>query len=162
MKRTIMCVVVLFVAAGAVSVFAQTPDFSGTWELDRDGSRITTAEGLAGLGGGGAPETLHITQAANGTLIISSEVNAAQPRAYELGGESTVPAGQGGTMTVRSRWDGSMLVTEGSHELEGGGSSLQVREVLSLSADGRTLTFEVTTTTPSGDGTNTLVYRKAR
>ena len=138
----------------------EKPDFSGTWILDRDASQITTAEGLAGLGGSGAPENLYITQAANGSMVISSEVNAAQPRAYQLDSQSTVPAAEGATMTVRSRWDGSVLVTEGSHDL-GDGGSIGVREVLSLSADGQTLTLEVTTTTPSGNGTNSLVYRRA-
>ena len=151
-----------FAAAGVALASAQAPDLSGTWNLDRDASRITTAEGLAGLGDEGAPEILHITQAANGNLILSSRVNAAQPRVYQVEGESSLPAPgeDGGTMTVTSRWDDGSLVNEGSVAIDGGGT-IRVYEELALSPDGRTLVLEVTTATSGGEETNRLVYRKA-
>lgn len=66
-------------------------------------------------------------------------------------------------MTITSHWDGATLVSEGSQELSfgGGGITIEVREVRSLSQDGQTLTVEVTRTTPRGPNTNTLVYTKA-
>ena len=67
-------------------------------------------------------------------------------------------------MTITSHWDGAMLVSEGSQELSfggGGGITIEVKEVRSLSEDGQTLTVEVTRTTPRGANTNTLVYTKA-
>lgn len=171
MMHVVIFVTALYVAAspggatvsGSASAIVQKPNFSGTWELDRDASQINAAEGLAGLGEGGAPATLHVTHAANGALILSSRVNAAQARAYQVGADSEVPAAEGTTMIVTSRWEGDVLVTEGSKELAPDGPSLGVREVLSLSADGQTLTLVVTTATnPGGESTNTLVYRKLR
>lgn len=136
------------------------PDFSGTWSLDREASRITTAAGLAGLGGGGAPDNLYITQARNGALILSSRVNGAQPRAYRILGENAVPApgDDGGRFVVRTRWSGETLVSEGSGRADG--EMVQLREVMSLSSDRRTLTLEVTTTTGGNAETNHLIYEK--
>ncbi len=136
------------------------PDFSGTWRLDREASQITTAAGLAGLGGGGAPDNLYITQAANGALILSSRVNGAQPRAYQILGEHEVPApgDEGGRLLVRTRWRGESLVSEGGGST---GESIQITEVMALSGDGRTLTLETNTTTGDDVETNRLTYRKA-
>ncbi len=66
-------------------------------------------------------------------------------------------------MTITSHWDGATLVSEGSRELSFGGGdiTIEVRQVRSLSADGQTLTVEVTRTSPRGANTNTFVYTKA-
>ena len=123
-------------------------------------SRIVAAEGLAGLGEGGAPESLYVTQAANGTLIISSAFNGGQARAYQLGGESTVLVGPTDTMKVSSQWQESTLVTEGHRFGDDATAITGIKEVLALSDDGLALTLEVTTTTPSGAETNILVYER--
>lgn len=145
---------------GRSATVAGRPNFSGTWRLDVEASDVTSPDGLAGLGGA-APENLYITQARNGALILSSRVNGAQPRTYIIGGENPLPApgGEAARMTMSSRWEGSTLVSEGSGEFEG--SSLVVREVMSLSPDGRTLRLEVTTTLAGAGSTNTLIYSKA-
>jgi hypothetical protein len=173
------CAVVLIVAsvfaagsgaavAGRISSFgaprtappSQGTDFSGYWAHDAAASRVATSEVLAGLGGGGTPENLLISQARNGTLIISSRHNPSAPRVYQIEGESLVPAPgeQGGMMTVSTRWQGGALVTVGSSETTGG--TLQVREVIWLADDGDTLVLEATLTTGESDATNHLVYRR--
>ena len=154
MRRTRLRIAVLFVALGVVPSFGQrgqTPDFSGTWRLDRQASQITPPA-FSGGRGGVTVDMLHITQAANGTLIIGSEANGTKAWAYQLDGESTIPAGRNSTMSVTSRWDGRVLETEG----------IGLKERLSLSDDGETLTIEITitTATPSGERTNRLVYTK--
>jgi hypothetical protein len=138
---------------------AQQPDFSGTWRLDPAASEIAGEAGLAGLGGA-APEYLHITQARNGALILSSRVNGAQPRFYMIGGENELPApgGELERMVVSTAWDGDRLVSTGSTEFEG--APYEVREVMSLSADGATLHLEVTTTRRDRTITNLLVFSK--
>ena len=159
MTRTRMIAgVVAWGLAAAAPAVAQTPDFSGTWTLDLDASRIT-APPLGG-GDGGPADTLHITQAANGTLVVGNEVNAAQAWTYEPDGESAIPVGRNDTMTVTSTWEGSRFVSEGRRDAGPGNAIIGVREVRSLSDAGRTLTVEVTTTTPDGDQTNTLVYTR--
>ena len=157
-KRASIFTVVLLVATAAAA--AQSPNFSGTWRFVPAASEVNSAEGLAGLGGS-APENLYITQARNGALIISSRVNGAQPRNYIIGGDNRLPApgGEDARITVSSRWQGTDLVNEGSGEVEG--SAIIVREVISLSADGRTLRIEATTTVNGSEATNTLVYAKA-
>ena len=167
MKRAAMLTMpaaALFVAVSVVSVFAQTPDFSGTWKLDTDRSQIAAGRGgRRGGRGGGTPNAMVITQTATELTIEQSAGNQSRTLTYTLEGESSIPAGRGGSMTITSHWDGATLVSEGSQELSfgGGGITIEVREVRSLSEDGQTLTVEVTRTTPRGANTNTLVYTKA-
>lgn len=146
--------------AGRSGTVAERPNFSGTWRLDAEASDVTSPDGLAGLGAP-APENLYITQARNGALILSSRVNGAQPRNYIIGGENPLPApgGEDARMTMSSRWEGRNLVNEGSGEVAG--DPLVVREVMSLSPDGRTLRLEITTTVAGTEATNTLVYIRA-
>jgi len=136
------------------TLHAQAPDFSGTWRLDEGKSKVLATAGLFGLIPAGAPKMLHITQPANGTLVIESQVNEGHSRIYKLGRESSTPAGQGGAVTVTSKWDGKSLISEGAFKAPNGDTTT-VREVLSLT-DGKQLTLEVTT--PAG--TSTLHYEK--
>ena len=157
---TALLAVALSALVAGAAIAVQQPNFSGTWLLDAEASEVTSDAGLAGLGGN-VPENLHITHARNGSVILSSLVNGAQPRAYMIGGETDVPAPGGETarMTMASAWQGSELVNEGATEFEG--APLQVHEVLSMSADGETLQLTVTTTLAGTASTNVLVYTRA-
>ena len=146
-------VVVLIFAATSI-MQAQAPDFSGTWRLDEAKSKVLATAGMFGLIPAGAPKTLHITQPANGTIVIESQINEGHSRIYKPGRESSTPAGQGGAVTVTSKWQGKTLVCEGAFKAPNGDTTT-VREVLSL-FDGKQLTLEVTT--PAG--TSTLHYTK--
>ena len=134
----------LIIAFGA-TLSAQAPDFSGTWQLDETKSTVTATAGIIGLIPAGAPKTLHITQPANGTVVIESQINEAHVRIYKPGRETSTPAGQGGAVTMTSKWDGRALVSEGAMKAPNGDTTT-VREVVRLGADGKTLTMEVTTT----------------
>lgn len=146
-------VIVLVVSATSI-VQAQAPDFSGTWRLDEAKSKVLATAGMFGLSPAGAPKTLHITQPANGTIVIESQINEGHSRIYKPGRDSSTPAGQGGAVTVMSKWEGKALVSEGAFKAPNGDTT-SVREVLSL-VDGKQLTLEVTT--PAG--TSTLHYTK--
>ncbi len=139
------------------------PDLSGIWELDRAASEIGTTAALAGLGDAGAPLVLFVTQAANGTLLLSSQDNPTQARAYAIGGESPVPIladdGEPNTMTIASRWDGGELVNEGTHQR--GVTVIQVREVMTLSDDTQVMTIEVRIEGLPSQGASRLVYRRS-
>ena len=145
---------ILVLAASTSFLQAQAPDFSGTWRLDDAKSKVLATAGLFGLSPAGAPKMLHITQPANGTLVIESQINEGHSRIYKPGRESSTPAGQGGAVTVTSKWEGKTLVSEGAFKAPNGDTTT-VREVLSL-GDGKQLTLEVTT--PAG--TSTLHYTK--
>lgn len=152
------------VVAGVAVILAQAPDFSGTWKLDQDRSRIVPTAGLAALSPSGAPATLHITQPANGTLVIESQINESHARLYVTGGRSSTPVGQTGTITMTTRWDGRSLVSEGRQETMAGTTTVvkDVREVMAFAPDGRTLTIEITEKSPEQTSVSTLTYTRSQ
>ncbi len=173
MKRLVVLAAMLaLVGAPAALVSAQGVDLSGTWNLDRDSSVIPQGRGGGRGGGGGGrggfglrtAETLVISQTAASITFEQQGANGqSQTLQYALDGSETTIDQARGTLTVNSRWDGATLVTSGNQEIETqrGNFSLELTERRTLSADGQTLTAEITRTTPAGDRTSTLVYRKA-
>ena len=148
-----IAVLALTIAIGA-SLRAQTPDFSGTWKLNRETSQIVAGAGLAQLDRGGTPNSLYITLAANGALSVGSDHNQGAARQYMIGGESTIPAAPTGTVTVKTRTEGRTLVVESS------GTGPALKEVWTLGPNGQTLTIVVTLTAAEGPKTTTLTYAK--
>lgn len=151
----------LIVLAATATLSAQTPDFSGTWQLDEARSTVVATAGIIGLISAGAPKTLHITQPANGSIVIESQINEAHVRIYKPGRETSTPAGQGGAVTMKTKWDGRTLVSEGALKAPNGDTTT-IREAVSLGADGKTLTMEVTTI-PVGQTdkvSSSLIYTK--
>ena len=149
------------VAAGLTAALeAQAPDLSGTWKITREASTITPGAGLSGLGGNtGTPGTLYITQAANGVVTVGSDINESQARLYRPGGTTTIPAAQGATLGLATRWEGRGLVAEGG---PGAAATPSLKERFALSPDDRSLTVTITTTAAAGEVTSTLVYAKAQ
>lgn len=147
----------VFSVALTLAVGAQSPDFSGTWRLDKAVSKINPASGLAGLGAGGAPDTLHVTHAANGTVVIGSEVNESQARAYRPERDSDFLVGRDRLVRVRTRIEGNRIMVEGRQEE--GGPPITLRETLTLAPNRDTLTIEVTTVTTQGEAVTMLVYK---
>jgi hypothetical protein len=144
---------------GVLLVLAQgaAPDLSGTWKLDPARSRVSTEPGWPGLIGAGAPDRLHITQAANGTIVVESEINESHARIYRPGGRSSTPVAQTSTITMTSRWEGRALASEGSLTPPSGDPSV-VKERLALSEDGGVLTVEISRAAPGGANASTLTY----
>jgi surface antigen len=148
----------LGVVVSAASLHAQGPDFSGTWRLDEAKSKIVATAPIFGLIPAGAPKTLHITQPANGTVVIESQINEGHVRIYKPGRQSSTPAGQGGAVTVTTKWEGRTMVSDGALKAPNGDTTT-VRESVSLSADGKVLTIDVTTAAAE-KAASTLVYTK--
>jgi len=147
--------------AFSATLSAQAPNLSGTWRLDEPKSQIVASAGVIGLISAGAPTMLHITQPANGAIVIESQVNEQHVRVYMPGRETTTPARQGGTVTMISKWDGRSLVSEGAMKAPNGDTT-PIREVIALGAGGTVLTLEVWTT-PVGQtekASSRLVYTK--
>lgn len=144
-----------------VALSAQAPNLSGTWQLDETKSQVIATAGIIGLISAGAPKMLHITQPANGTITIESQVNEQHVRVYRPGRETTTPAGQGGAVTMHTKWDGKTLVSEGAMKAPNGDTTT-IREVVALGADGMVLTMDVQTV-PVGQTekvSSRLVYTK--
>ena len=161
--RRVAAIAVAIVYAGAISS-AQAPDFSGTWRLDETKSKIVATAGIVGLISAGAPKTLHITQPSNGSVVIESQINEAHVRIYKPGRETSTPAGQGGAVTMTTRWEGKSLISEGALKAPNGDTTT-IREVVSVSADGKVLTMDVTTSAVSAasqaeKASSALVYTK--
>jgi hypothetical protein len=140
---------------------AQSPGVGGTWRLDPARSTVAPPAILAGLAPATAPATLHITQPANGTLVIESQINEGHARMYRPGGKTSTPFGQGGVVTMASRWEGGTLVSQGRQESPSGTTTTvrDVREVLSLGADGA-LIIEIATSRGDESATSRLVYTR--
>jgi predicted thioesterase len=157
MRRATLAIIL---ALGA-TLSAQAPNLSGTWRLDEAKSQVVATAGIIGLISAGAPKMLHITQPANGTITIESQVNEQHVRVYRPGRETTTPAGQGGSVTMNTKWDGRSLVSEGAMKAPNGDTTT-IREVVSLGADGKMLTMDVQTL-PVGQTekvSSRLVYTK--
>ena len=146
---------------GVLLVLAQStaPDVSGTWKLDVKRSRVSAEPGWPGLIGSGAPERIHITQAANGTLVIESEINESHARIYKPGGSSSTPVAQTSTITMTSSWEARTLTSEGNL-VPPSGALVRVKEVITLGDDGRTLTVQISAMGPQGTNDSTLVYAR--
>jgi outer membrane protein assembly factor BamB len=129
---------------------------SGTWKLDQARSTVTSAT-LPGLIKTGAPQVLHITHAANGTVIVESQINESHARVFKPGSQTTTPMWPTGTITATSKWDGRALVSDGTQESTAG--AVRVKEVFTMSADGQTLTVTVTTGEDAKTG-SILVYTR--
>lgn len=164
-RRTPLAVIAQACACllGAAALDAQAPGFGGTWRLDQARSTMASDAGLFGLIGTGVPPTLHITQPANGTLVVESQINEGHARMYAPRGKTTTPVGQVGTITMVSKWSGRTLSAEGTQESAAGTTTTvrQVKEIYTLSADGTTLTIDVTTTTAGQTSTSALVFTRA-
>ena len=133
---------------------AQAPELSGTWRLDESKSTIVATAGIIGLISAGAPKTLHITQPSNGSIVIESQINEAHVRIYKPGRDTSTPAGQGGTIQMRSRWEGRSLISEGEFKAPNGDAT-KVKETIAIAADG-VLTMEISTAAAS----SRLVYTR--
>lgn len=163
MTRQRVHALAFLVASGVAAAAQQSPNLSGTWQLDAARSRIDAAAGLAGLIASGVPNVLHVTHAANGTLVVESQINEGHARIYKPGGRTSTPAGATSTITVTSTWNGRALVGEGTHESTAGTTTLvrQVKEAFALNGDG-TLTIEVATTGSDKTASSTLVYTRLK
>jgi len=140
-KAHLFLCVLAVLAVEESGVRAQATDYSGTWKLNRSESQITAGTGIAGLGAGGAPPTLYVSQAANGTVVVGSDVNESHARTFKIA---------------------KGVLTNDAPGLS---------EILSMSGDGQTLTVKVTGRpagsagspgSPGSDVTSTLVYRKVQ
>jgi outer membrane protein assembly factor BamB len=151
---------------GTQAAASAPPRLAGTWTLDASRSRVGAATAMAGLIGSGAPPTLHVTQPANGTLVVESQINESHSRLYRPGETTASPVtvGPPGTVTVSSRWEGRSLVAEGRRESTSGASTVitEIREAYSASDDGQTLTVELTTTVGGEKTVSTLVYGRTK
>lgn len=145
------------------------PDFSGDWVLDEDASQpldaILKLQDVPWYKRAVA-ETLdaRVTIRQSGDALTLTFDNIAGDAVQELrigaGPHPTVnPAGMPATLTTR--WDGDALVAEGPATTDDGTRGVMT-ERRTLSADGRTMTLQVTAELPGVGAASTVrVFRRA-
>jgi hypothetical protein len=152
----------------ASTVAQAVPDFSGTWELDADRSRAASGGGGGSFGGGGtmspsagagsgaaAVTTIRITQTRASLTIERVAGQVWDKVVHKLDGTESVNTNSATTITLKSRWEGARLISEGTSRTplpEGGGTiASTVKEVRWLDKDGALVveTTRVTNPPPS-------------
>jgi len=157
------------------------PNFSGTWKMDPaqtvGGGGFGGGGGGGGAGGGGArpaggggmgggaAQEISIAQDASSLKITMMAQGAERVMTYAIGGATSKnPMGgrMAGEMSSTTVWEGMTLMTHGTASISTPNGDMQItsHEVRSLSADGKSMTVETTTTTGMGENTRKQVYIK--
>ena len=143
------------------------PNFTGDWTLDREKSEM----GEPGPGGGGGRGrgmgmgSFSITHEGD-VLALKRKVEfQGEERTFESrhttdGKENANEGFRGSSINSKTRWEGTKLVTESVMETPNG--TRETKEVRSLSADGKTMSVEITSKGGFGEGTRKLVYNKKK
>jgi hypothetical protein len=161
MKTKLGVLTSLMVFGACVLVFAQggKPDFSGTWNLDKEKSEMGSGPGR---GQRMAAPSMTIDHK-DPELIIKRKLEfQGEERTQELkyttdGKPNTNQGFRGRTINSKTYWEGSKLVTEATRETPQG--TVETKEIYSLSDDGKTLTIETSRKDVGGAGRK-LVYVK--
>ena len=143
------------------------PNFSGDWTLDREKSEM--GEPRPGGGGGGGRGrgmgmgSFSITHDGDALVVKRKVEFQGEERTFEsrhtTDGKENVNEGfRGSSVKSKTHWEAAKLVTESVMETPNG--TRETKEVRSLSADGKTMTVEVTSKGGFGEGTRKMVYNK--
>jgi hypothetical protein len=142
---------------------SQEPDFSGTWKLDKEKSDVATEE-RNGRFRGGMFDSL-VIEHKEPELVIKRKMNlptgeerTAESKYTTDGKDNTNEGFRGVTSKSKTRWEGDKLITESTMETPRG--TMETKEVRSRSADGKTMTVEMTTKGGPREGTRKLVFNK--
>ena len=169
-----------------VAVAYAGADFSGTWVLDPAKSDQPQARmgggapGGGGPGGGGAPgggapgmgapgggpgggagmqSTMTIKMSAAEMAITRTTAMGESETKYILDGKENTVTTQRGDTKYKAVWDGGNLTISGTTTSQRGGER-PMKEVYSLSADGKELTIARTSSGQQGETVRKQVYTK--
>ncbi len=138
----------------ATAAFAGA-DFSGTWVLDAANSDQTQM----GPGGGAPAEvTMTVTMSATEMTVNRTTARGTSETKYALDGKENTVSSQGGELKYTAVWNGGSLTISGTRTTQRGERPL--KEVYSLSGDGKVLTITSTRTGQQGETTRKQVFNK--
>ena len=155
MKLRRVGVIAAAIFAVATVVWAQKPDFSGTWTLDPASAPAGGGRGGGGGALGNGPAT--VKQTADALTIQRTMADAQVTLTYKLDGTESrnMLMGRGGQQAdsmSTAKWDGPKLTIVTKQEMNG-----QVEESTQVwTLEGSTLTVETT----NARGTQKRVYKK--
>jgi hypothetical protein len=117
---------------------ASTPDFSGSWTMERSRSQSTESA------------TIEIKQSATAIIIVTHSAGETSTRTYPVessahSASETITAGH-----THASWDGAKLVTEAVTEING--QAVSYRQMRFLNASGTEMTVETITIVQHGYG----------
>jgi len=159
MRRILLFLALAAIVSAAGATAQDHPDFSGTWKINV----IKSDAAPAGRGGQQMDMsnlTLTITQTAELLTIVQSGLGPERTTTYYLDGRESTNAAMRGEMKSTSKWDADKLVTDGSATMQtpNGERTVTIKEVRTLSKDGKTLTVSTTTDSPMGARTQKRVF----
>ena len=95
-------------------------------------------------------------------LIVTDEAQSLMSRYPFDGQEMSNPGPANSTVKSKTSWEGAALIIEGTLSVAGpqGDVTLRIREVRSLSQDGRTMTLVATRTMPFGRMSSTVTFAR--
>jgi hypothetical protein len=157
-------VVLVAVLCLATVVFAAA-DFSGTWVLDPSKSdqgqmgRGGRGGGEGGPGGGAPMEiTMSITMTANEMTVSRTTPGGVNETKYVLDGKENTVTSQRGELKYKAAWEGNNLTISGTMATQRGDRPM--KEVYSLSADGKELTLARTSSGQQSETVRKQVFNK--
>ena len=170
MKSRLGCIATMLLLYVAITLGQDAkPNFAGEWTLDREKSEM--GEPRPGGGGGGGRGrgmgmgmgSFSITHDGDALVVKRKVEFQGEQRTFEshytADGKENVNEGfRGSSVKSKTHWEAAKLVTESVMETPNG--TRETKEVRSLSADGRTMTVEVTSKGGFGEGTRKMVYNK--
>ena len=141
------------------------PNFTGDWTLDREKSEMGERDLEVVVAGDAGWVWVRFRSRTMATHVVmkrkvefQGEERTFESR-YTTDGKENVNEGfRGNSIKSKTRWEGTKLVTESVMETPNG--TREIKEVRSLSADGKTMTVETTSKGGFGEGTRKLVYNK--
>ena len=171
MKAHVTKIKTLFTLVLVASLMAMAPadsavktDFTGEWTLDQSKSN------LGEFGAFMAAAKLSVKQAADAITIVRNQTSpmgesVTTDKLTVDGKETTSTGGMEGSVrkaTVKLAADGNSFTVSSNTKMNFNGDTFEIAatEVWSLSADGKTLTIDNTSTTPMGANTIKAVYTK--
>jgi hypothetical protein len=159
MKKAFLIFVVVLCLATVVIAAA---DFSGTWVLDpskSDQRQMGRGGGTGGPGGGAPMEiTMTINMKANEMAVSRTTPGGVNETKYVLDGKENTVTSQRGELKYKAVWEGNNLIISGTTATQRGDRPM--KEVYSLSADGKELTIARTSSGQQGETVRKQVFNK--
>jgi dipeptidyl aminopeptidase/acylaminoacyl peptidase len=161
-----MITVAVFITAGMMPAasFAANPDFTGTWKLNQEKSKIGEMRNRPA-------SELEVKQDKSSLTVIRTRIGRnGQERkmesSYSMDGKETTSQGGQRSTTSTVKWseDGSSLIihSKSSWTREGETYEFKTDETWSLGGDGKILTIQAKSSGSRGEFSHTAVYDRVK
>ena len=159
-KILAFCSMIMVIAMAAVAVSAASPNFAGTWVLDKDKS-----QGMQGRQGTVPDITRVVTQDDKKLTVVEKGGMGEQTQTYNLDGSETTAQMTGrmtGTAKLKAKWSKEVLELNSVANINFQGNDVTVTttEHWELADGGKTLKIHRVRESPRGTQESTMVFTK--